>query len=483
MATALVGLGYRDFAVISGLKHGLTQRDRTEGFAAGLADAGIELSADRVLIGEFTRDAAYALTGELLRRNVAVDAVFAVNDAMALGVLTFLRDSGDPKRVAVAGFDDIKALRDVTPALTTVRLPWEQVAEEALAPGPRPARRRTTHHGGRGPRHRPREHPAEVELGRSRTSPQLCPALLRRAGDRDLRPVRVGGQVEARVRRLVVGRSAGAPPRRGTAGPASACTACVSVGSVRGRTPQRAGVGGAHEHLLAPVAEHVGDERRVALGAVVGQRAVEGRGRPRYQSPDRRRRGSAAVHDLRGHVGRPPHGQVGARWSTSTPARRGAQRARPERCRPAWPPTPRCPARRAGRRRSSPGRCPGRSTRRTAPRRCAASRIAVPVRRARAALVAGLDLQARPGRVDVGHVHARRRGPARRVPRGSRALGGSVSNELVQQRAVVVERRRRRRRSPACRPRRRRPPMSEWKPCVVMLPALGRVPSRRAGRR
>jgi LacI family transcriptional regulator len=65
---------------------------------------------------------------------------------MALGVLTFLRDSGDPKRIAVAGFDDIKALRDVTPALTTVRLPWEQVADEALALalGPRAETPRTT---------------------------------------------------------------------------------------------------------------------------------------------------------------------------------------------------------------------------------------------------------------------------------------------------------------------------------------------------
>jgi LacI family transcriptional regulator len=48
--------------------------------------------------------------------------------------------------VAVAGFDDIKALRDVTPALTTVRLPWEQVADEALALalGPRGDEPRTT---------------------------------------------------------------------------------------------------------------------------------------------------------------------------------------------------------------------------------------------------------------------------------------------------------------------------------------------------
>ncbi|WP_159618250.1 LacI family DNA-binding transcriptional regulator [Ruania rhizosphaerae] len=136
MAATLVELGYRDFAVISGLKHGLTQRERTEGFIDGLAAAGITLPADRVLIGQFDRDAAYALTGELLRRPIEVDAIFAVNDAMALGVLTFLRDRGETApRIAVAGFDDIKALRDVTPALTTVHLPWESAADEALRMG------------------------------------------------------------------------------------------------------------------------------------------------------------------------------------------------------------------------------------------------------------------------------------------------------------------------------------------------------------
>jgi LacI family transcriptional regulator len=137
MAKTLAGLGYRDFAVVSGMKHGMTQRDRTEGFVDGLAESGIRLSADRILIGEFSRDAAYALTGDLLRRSIPVDAIFAVNDSMALGVLTFLRDAR--RDIAVAGFDDIKALRDVTPSLTTVHLPWDQVADEALtmAMGPR----------------------------------------------------------------------------------------------------------------------------------------------------------------------------------------------------------------------------------------------------------------------------------------------------------------------------------------------------------
>lgn len=144
MAKTLAGLGYRDFAVISGLKHGLTQRDRTAGFIEGLAEAGIPLPADRILIGEFNRDAAYAMTGDLLRRGIPVDAIFAVNDAMALGVLTFLRDAN--RTIALAGFDDIKALRDVTPSLSTVHLPWDQVADEALtmAMGPRGDEPRTT---------------------------------------------------------------------------------------------------------------------------------------------------------------------------------------------------------------------------------------------------------------------------------------------------------------------------------------------------
>lgn len=133
MAVALTRLNYSRFAVISGPMHALTQRDRVQGFVAGLRDSGIKLSPERHLIGNFSRDGAYAMTGELLRRESAVDAIFAANDSMALGAMTFLRDANRLGNVAIAGFDDIVALRDVTPSLTTVHMPWEEVAENALA--------------------------------------------------------------------------------------------------------------------------------------------------------------------------------------------------------------------------------------------------------------------------------------------------------------------------------------------------------------
>ncbi|WP_407319532.1 LacI family DNA-binding transcriptional regulator [Isoptericola halotolerans] len=147
LARELVGLGYEHFAILAGYANGLTQRDRTQGFVEGLASCGVELSADRIVTGDFSRDAAYAAAGDLLRRGIRLDAIFAVNDSMALGALTLLRDAGARGQgVAVAGFDDIKALRDVTPGLTTVHLPWDDVATEALrlALSDRPAEPRTS---------------------------------------------------------------------------------------------------------------------------------------------------------------------------------------------------------------------------------------------------------------------------------------------------------------------------------------------------
>ena len=60
--------------------------------------------------------------------------MFAVNDVMAVGATAALRDQGYrvPVDMAIAGFDDISTLRDVRPALTTVRLPLVRMGWRAL---------------------------------------------------------------------------------------------------------------------------------------------------------------------------------------------------------------------------------------------------------------------------------------------------------------------------------------------------------------
>jgi len=83
---------------------------------------------------------------ELAQRAPEVTAVFALNDPTAVGVMAALRDELGrrvPEEVSVVGFDDVPAALDVTPTLTTVRLPLEEMGERAMrllldAPGHAP---------------------------------------------------------------------------------------------------------------------------------------------------------------------------------------------------------------------------------------------------------------------------------------------------------------------------------------------------------
>lgn len=136
LATSLVELGYRRFGVLAGPDAMLTARDRVHGFREGLGRAGIDLDPDYVVHGAFTRDGGYQAMGSLLGRAAAgeLDCVFAVNDVMAVGAMVVCRENGlsVPQDLGLAGFDDISTLRDINPALTTVRLPLEKVGSTAF---------------------------------------------------------------------------------------------------------------------------------------------------------------------------------------------------------------------------------------------------------------------------------------------------------------------------------------------------------------
>lgn len=146
VARALLDLGHRDLAVVRGPSRLTTVAHRLEGFREALAAAGLCLDDDQVVDGDFTRDGGYQATAELLGRGLRASAIFCLNDVMAVGALAALRDRGVevPGEVSLAGFDDIPVVRDLTPSLTTVRLPLERIGERvmALALEERPPRRK-----------------------------------------------------------------------------------------------------------------------------------------------------------------------------------------------------------------------------------------------------------------------------------------------------------------------------------------------------
>jgi LacI family transcriptional regulator len=136
----LAGLGYRGFALLAGPERLVTARARVEALTWALGEHGIH--PVRVIHGGFGRDAAYAATLDLPLDGI--DCVVAVNDVMAIGALSALRERGvalgsnagdgtaTGTAVGVAGFDDIATARDVSPALTTVHLPLESAGAAAV---------------------------------------------------------------------------------------------------------------------------------------------------------------------------------------------------------------------------------------------------------------------------------------------------------------------------------------------------------------
>lgn len=129
LAEALVGLGYRRFAVLDGPPALRTSSDRLQGFRDGLSRHGITLAEGAVVSTGFTRDGGHDGARKLLAAGPLPECVFAANDVMAVGAMAAFREHGLalPGDLATAGFDDIRMLRDIVPSLTTVRIPLEDL--------------------------------------------------------------------------------------------------------------------------------------------------------------------------------------------------------------------------------------------------------------------------------------------------------------------------------------------------------------------
>lgn len=124
MGRHLLFLGHRRIAVITGAGDNLDVRERLDGFRAALREAGIAPDPALELTGDFTEESGYAAGVRLAGMSPRPTAVFALNDAMALGAMSALRAAGleIPRDIGVTGFDDIPTAQYLEPPLTTVRV-------------------------------------------------------------------------------------------------------------------------------------------------------------------------------------------------------------------------------------------------------------------------------------------------------------------------------------------------------------------------
>jgi len=142
----LIELGHRRIAVIGGPERVWCSRARIDGYRAALEHAGIEVDPALVRHGDFHVESGYEQGLELLRLENRPTAIFAGSDLQALGLYRAARELGlrIPEDLSVVGYDDLPVARWIGPALTTIRQPLIEMAEQAtrlvlsLARGERP---------------------------------------------------------------------------------------------------------------------------------------------------------------------------------------------------------------------------------------------------------------------------------------------------------------------------------------------------------
>lgn len=133
-AQHLLELGHRKIGMLIGDGCGGLQDARSDGFHAALAEGGVACAAAELQVRD-SIDAGHAACLTLMAAHPELTAIFASNDLLAIGAIQALVGMGlaVPGDVSVIGITDIQLAHQVRPALTTVAIQTEAVAELSIS--------------------------------------------------------------------------------------------------------------------------------------------------------------------------------------------------------------------------------------------------------------------------------------------------------------------------------------------------------------
>lgn len=129
----LIRLGHRRIGFVTGPMRLACHVDRLDGYYSALGRAGIAPDPALVRYGDSLTAGGEKFGGELLDMDDPPTAILSGSDEQAFGFYLAAEQRGlrVPEDVSVIGFDDVDLCKWVTPQLTTVRQPLEDMASEA----------------------------------------------------------------------------------------------------------------------------------------------------------------------------------------------------------------------------------------------------------------------------------------------------------------------------------------------------------------
>lgn len=130
----LLDLGHRRIGLIAGPGYASSARGRLAGYRRAMTEADAPIDPGLIVVSTFGIDSGADAVELMMNRPDRPTAVFAVNDNTAIGALSRLTQMGFsvPGDVSLVGYNDIPIVSRLPAPLTTVRVPFDQIAASAL---------------------------------------------------------------------------------------------------------------------------------------------------------------------------------------------------------------------------------------------------------------------------------------------------------------------------------------------------------------
>ncbi|WP_199780538.1 ribose operon transcriptional repressor RbsR [Cronobacter sakazakii] len=130
----LIDKGYTRIACVTGPLDKTPARLRLEGYRTAMQRADLPVAEGYEVIGDFEFAGGLRAMQSLLALPEPPQAVFMGNDAMAVGAYQALYQAGlrIPQDIALVGYDDIELASYMTPPLTTIHQPKDELGELAI---------------------------------------------------------------------------------------------------------------------------------------------------------------------------------------------------------------------------------------------------------------------------------------------------------------------------------------------------------------
>lgn len=129
----LIERGYKKIAHIGGPANLNISQERLRGYRDAILQAGLEWNSELVCVGGLHEQDGEKGIEYLIRKNQTIEAVFCINDPVAVGVYTFARRKKlrIPDDLAVVGFSNNPIAALIEPPLTTVHQPSYEMGKTA----------------------------------------------------------------------------------------------------------------------------------------------------------------------------------------------------------------------------------------------------------------------------------------------------------------------------------------------------------------